>query len=59
MNLTSEIKYLARRYSRYLTSGCGICWDSCNCSYTNKTPPGPSIVSKVEKNAYKKVMYGG
>jgi len=59
MNLTNEIKYLARRYSRYLTSGCGICWDSCNCSSTNKIPSGPSIVGKTEKNAYKKVMYGG
>ena len=59
MTLTSETKYRARRYSRYLTSGCAICWDSCNCSSTNKNPPGPPKVGKADKNAYNRAGYGG
>ena len=59
MTLTSETKYRAKRYTRYLTSGCAICWDSCSCTNTNKNPPGPSTVGKADINAYNRAGYGG
>ena len=35
--ITDEIKWLARRYARYLASGCTQCWSNCHGHNSNKT----------------------
>ena len=44
----SNTEYLARRYKRYLSSGCVLCWDVC---FDDK----PFLPNKEEKRAYKKL----
>ena len=50
MSVMIEIKYLARRYKRYLSSGCCLCWDRCNYEQIH-----PVLPEKDEISAYKKI----
>ena len=52
MSVMIEIKYLARRYKRYLSSGCCLCWDRCNHEQIH-----PVLPEKDEISAYKKLIW--
>tara|TARA_Y100001970_G_scaffold81127_1_gene102893 strand:- start:186 stop:359 length:174 start_codon:yes stop_codon:yes gene_type:complete len=51
-------EYLARRYARYLSSGCVLCWDHCSSKWKkpHRIGPGkydcPVLPTKSEKKAF-------